>query len=140
MQYRNYLPVTTMSDLPAANANYITIESTRGTHADSVPFGSADVNYTCLVFDTNSKPDNINTDHQATATVNTDEVNCYDLTSTQSATYNSNVGLFANNDIMESSSYDNNVHRQSSCDHNAGPKSVVEQRETVCKLYNSLLM
>jgi hypothetical protein len=128
------LVAATMSDLPVVANNprvvtavsasagahsddRITSDSETGTHTDYVPLGAAectaDVNYTCLVRDTNSTPDNINTAHQVTANTNNSnnitEPFYYDSAYTQSAIYD--------NKVMSSATYDNKVESSATYDY-----------------------
>jgi patatin-like phospholipase/acyl hydrolase len=134
--------VTTVSAIAGAHSDdHITSDSETGTHTDYVPLGAADctpdVNYTCLVHDTNSTPDNIYTAHKVTANIINRSNNCtepryYDNSYTQSVTYDNNMGSH-NNTTESSSSYDNNVPTESSYDNNIDPANVMQQQQqAVC--------
>jgi hypothetical protein len=138
--------VTIVSTIFGANAdNHCTLNGETGARTDYVPLlgvadCTADVNYTCLVHDTDSKLDNVNNAHQATGGENTDkrgnnypEPASYDNFYTQSATQNNNAG--SHNNTTEPS-YDNTVHVEPSYDNNAGPANNVQQQETVRAQYN----
>jgi hypothetical protein len=131
--------VTTVSAIAGAHSDHrITSVSETDAHTDYVPLGAAectpDVNYACLVRDTNSTPDNINTAHQVTASTNNRSNNYtepfyHDSAYTQSATYD--------NKVVSSATYDNkvlshyNTTEPSSYDNNSAA-SVVQQQQTVC--------
>lgn len=138
--------VTTVSNIVSANTdNHCTLNGETGARIDYVPFDTADrtadVNYTSLVRDTDSKLDNVNTAHQATGGENTDKRNnsypkpsSYDNSHTQSVMQSNNAG--SHNNTTEPS-YDNSVHNEPSYDNNACPADVVQQQQTVCTPYNS---
>jgi hypothetical protein len=131
--------VTIVSTIVGANTdNHYTLNGETCALTDYVPLGAADctadVNYTCLVHDTDSKLET-NTAHQVTGGENTDkrssnypEPSSYDNSYTQLATYNNNAG--SRNNITEPS-YDNNVYTESSYDNNTRPANVAQQQETV---------
>jgi hypothetical protein len=97
---------------------------------------TADVNYTCLVRDTDSKLDNVNTAHQATGGENTDkrgssypEPASYDNSHTQSATYR--VTTQGHATTPRSRRTTTVYTHEPSYDNNAGPADVAQQQETV---------